>query len=139
MHIRSIPLALFLLVPVISIASEGMVYVAVYECEADDINRVMVEACSSQFPDLSKQANEALAAWRKRNAAKASAAKEACANMEDSENASTSDRNAFRRLITDKKAEILSSFTADIRRQGATPCREAIRQLQAVGGPLEIR
>lgn len=55
------------------------------------------------------------------------------------ENASTSDRNAFRRLITDKKAEILSSFTADIRRQGATPCRKAIRQLQAVGGPLEIR
>ncbi|HEX8606077.1 MAG TPA: hypothetical protein VF774_25770 [Pseudoduganella sp.] len=139
MHIRSISLALFLLAPVVAIASEGIIYGAVYECEADEINRVMVEGCTGRFPNLSKQTNEALESWRKRNLARASAAKEACSNMGISENASVSDREAFARLIADKKEEILSSFEADIRKQGLPFCREAIRQLQEVGGPLEIR
>jgi hypothetical protein len=139
MHIRSISLALFLLAPVIGIASEGIIYGAAYECDADEINRVMVEACIGRFPTLSKQADEALESWRKRNLARASAAKEACSNMGISENASVSDREAFRRLIADKKAKILSSFEADIRKQGLPFCHEAIRQLQDVGGPLEIR
>lgn len=141
MLIRSLLPAFLFLVPVASTASDGMIYGAVYECEADEINRVMVEACSSRFPELAKQAGEALGAWRDRNLAKANAAAKACSTgiSPAAENASTSDRETVRRLITDTKAEMFASFEAEIRKQGAAPCREAIKQLQTVGGPLEIR
>ena len=141
MHIRSVLPVFLFLVPVVSIASEGMIYGAVYECEADEINRAMVEACSGRFPALSKQADDALAAWRDRNLAKANAAKKACSGdlSPASENASSSDREAVRSLIADTKAEMFSSFDAEIRRQGPVACREILKQLQTVGGPLEIR
>lgn len=93
----------------------------------------MVEACSRRFSDLSRQADGALAAWRKRNLAKANVAREACSHMGASENASTSDREAFRRLVADKKAEILVNFEAAIREQGTAPCSETIKQLETVG------
>lgn len=140
MHIRSLLSAFLLLVPVVSTASEGMIYGAVYGCEADEINRVMVEACSSRFPELAKHADEALAAWRDRNLAKANAAAKACSTgiSAAAENASASDREAFRRLIADTKAEMFSGFEAKIRKQGVAACREALKQLQTVDGPLEI-
>lgn len=56
-----------------------------------------------------------------------------------SENASSSDRADVRRLIADTKAEMFSNFDAEIRKQGAAACREALKQLQTIGGPLEIR
>lgn len=141
MHIRTALPAFLFLVPVVSNASVGMIYGAVYECEADAINRVMVEACSSRFPELAKEADEALAAWRARNSAKAYAAAKACSidAISAGGNASASDLATFRRLIADKKAEMFSSFDAKIRKQGASACHEALRQLQTVGGPLEIR
>ena len=140
MHIRSALSAFLLLVPVVSTASEGMIYAAVYGCEADEINRVMVEACSSRFPGLAKQADEALAAWRDRNLAKANAAAKACSTglIESAKNASTSEREAFRKMIADKKAEMFASYEADIRKQGVAVCRETLTQLQTAGGPLEI-
>lgn len=64
MDIRSALSAFLLLVPIVSTASEGMIYKAVYECQADEINRVMVEACSSRFPELANPGDEALPAWR---------------------------------------------------------------------------
>jgi hypothetical protein len=118
MHIRSVLSAFLLLVPVASIASEGMIYGAVYECAANEINRAMVEACSSRFPELAKQGDEALAAWRDRNSAKANAAAKACsASISASpENASASAREAVRRLIADTKAEM----SANVRLRSAS-------------------
>jgi len=141
MHIRSVLSAFLLLAPIVSTASEGMIYGVVYECDADEINRVMLEACSSQFPELAKPGDAALAAWRDRNLAKANAAAKACFNgvSGGAENPSASDREAIRRLIADTKAEMFSSFEAEVRKQGAAACREVLKQLQTVGGPLEIR
>ena len=140
MHIRSVLSASLLLVPVASTASEGMIYLVVYQCEADEINRVMVETCSSRFPELAKQADEALAAWRDRNLAKASAAAKTCSTglSESAKNASPSERETARRRIADTKAEMFASFEAEIRKQGVAVCRDALKQLQTVGGPLEI-
>lgn len=100
----------------------------------------MVEACSSRFPELAKHGDEALAAWRDRNLAKANAAAKACSTSisASAENASATAREAVRRLIADTKAEMSANFEAEIRKQGAVVCREALKQLQTVRGPLEI-
>ncbi len=41
-------------------------------------------------------------------------------------------------MIADTKAEMFASFEAKIRKQGVAVCRDAVKQLQTVGGPLEI-
>jgi hypothetical protein len=140
MHIRSVLPALLLLVPVASIASEGMIYGAIYQCDADEINRVIAAACSSRFPGLSKQADEALAAWRDRNLAKANAATKACSNELSAIAASTSanDFEVGRKRMADFKAEMFSNFEAEIQKPGVAPCHEALKQLQTAAGPLDI-
>jgi hypothetical protein len=47
-----------------SLASKAVMYGFVDQCEADEINRVMVDTCTSRFPGLSKEADVVLAAWR---------------------------------------------------------------------------
>jgi hypothetical protein len=140
MQIRSVLPALLFLVPAASIASEAMMYGFVYQCEADEINRVMVETCTSRFPGLSKEADVALAAWRDRNLAKANAARKACANElgAAAEHVSASDLEATRKRMADIKAEIFSNFETEIRKQGMAPCHEALKQLQTAAGPLDI-
>ncbi|SDF33656.1 hypothetical protein SAMN05428966_114145 [Massilia sp. PDC64] len=141
MQIRSVLSALLFLVPVASIASEGMIYGFVYECEADEINRVMIETCTSRFPGLANEADAALAAWRDRNLDKANAARKACSNELSAAAASmsASDLEAARKRVADIRAEMLSGFEAEIRKRGIAPCREALKQLQQADGPLEIR
>ena len=140
MQIRSILPTLLCLVPLASMASEAMIYSFVYECEADEINRGMVERCTSRFPGLSKEADVAFAAWRDRNLAKMNAARKACANELNAAAAhvSASDLEAARKRMADMKAEIFSNFEAEIRERGIAPCHEALKQLQTAAGPLEI-
>lgn len=141
MHIRSALPALLFLVPVASMASEALIYGLVYECEAEEINRVMVETCTTRFPGLSKEADVALAAWRDRNLAKANAARQACAgDLSTAERyASPNDVEAVRKSAADIKAQMFSGFETDIRKRGLAACRDALKQLQTVGGPLEMR
>jgi hypothetical protein len=122
--IRPILAAFFFLVPVFSLASEAMIYGLVYECDAEEINRDMVEMCSSRFPDLSREANDALSAWRDRNLEKADA---------------KGDLQAFRTLIANTKTEIRSGFQDKIEKDGMAPCLDAFRQLKTSRGPLDIR
>jgi hypothetical protein len=141
MQIRSVLPALLFLVPVASIASEGMIYGAIYQCDADEINRVMVDTCTSRFPGLAKEADVTLAAWRDRNLDKANAVRKACSNEFSAAAASVSasDLEAVRKRMADIKAEIFSNFEAEIRKRGIEPCHEALKQLQQAVGPLEIR
>lgn len=140
MSIRLTLAAFFFLVPVISLASEGMIYGFVYQCDAEEINRNMVDMCSSQFPDLSLKANDALSDWRDRNLAKANAAKKTCSRdlSEKSKHASKDDLEAFRMLMANTEAEIRSGFQAKIQKKGVAPCLDAFNQLKAPGGPLDI-
>lgn len=59
-------------------ASEGLIFAAVYECNADEVNRDMVQTCTDRYPELSTVSFEALVKWRARNAVKAKLAKVAC-------------------------------------------------------------
>ncbi|WP_305746754.1 hypothetical protein [Acidovorax sp. A1169] len=140
MSIRPILAAFLLLVPLISPASEGMIYGSLYECNAEEINRDMVEICSGQFPDLSLQANDAISVWRDRNLAKANAAKARCSRdlSEKSKNASWDDLQALRTLIANTKTEMLSGFRAKMRKEGVASCLDALKQLKTPGGALDI-
>jgi hypothetical protein len=140
MFAHSILALCLLLVPVSSIASEALAYVAVYECNADEINQDLVETCSTQFPELSHEANDALSAWRQRNQAKAEAAHRSCERelSEKSKNAPVDDTNKFYAFVTDIKTKIHSNLVADMREKGPAPCIEAFTQLKTPGPQTDI-
>lgn len=118
-----------------------LIYGAVYECEAEEINRAMVEVCASQFPDLALQANDALAKWHDRNLVKANSAKEACSRdlKQMAKTASRDDIQAVQKVFVDTKAEIITNFRARTLGEGKTACVDALNQLKTTGGPLDIR
>jgi len=137
---RSILALCLLLSPAISIASEALAYVSVYECNADEINQDLVEMCSTQFPELSHEAEDALSAWRERNLTKTDAASKACARelSEKSKKASVDDTSKVYAFIVDIKTKIHSTFLAKIQQKGRAPCLEAYTQLKTPGGPMDI-
>ena len=141
MSVRPILAAFLFAVPVISHASPALFYLYVYECDAVDINRDMVDMCSARFPDLSFKANEAFVAWRDRNLANADAARQRCAREldEESKNAPADRIQAFRTLIPDAKAEIHSNFQDQIREKGPAACLDAFDMLKNPAGTMNIR
>lgn len=140
MFARSILALCLLLSPVTSFASEALAYVAVYECNADEINQDLVDTCSTQFPELSHEAKDALFAWRERNQAKAEAARRACVRElnEKSKNASVDDTNKAYAFITAIKTRIHSNLLAEMRENGPAPCIEAFTQLKTPGSLTDI-
>ena len=141
MSVRSILAAFLFLAPAASQASDALIYAFVYECDAMQINQDMVEMCSSQFPDLSPKASDALLRWLDRNRANADAAKNECTRQldEESKSASADKRQAIRTLITDTKAKIHSNFQDEIREKGQEACLKAFEMLKDPAGTMNIR
>jgi hypothetical protein len=141
MFVRSILASCLLLTPVVSFASEALAYIHVYQCNADKINEDMVDMCANEFPDLSREANDALAAWRERNLAKADAAQKACLRdlSETSNSASKGEAQATRMSVADITAKIHSNFLAEIRKDGRAPCVDAFSQLRTPGWQTDVR
>jgi hypothetical protein len=140
MLIRPFLYAVLLSAPGIAAASDGLILGMVYQCDADAINRDMIEACSVEFPDLAPQANDAYASWRERNAVKASAAKKACfSNLaEKADTASADETAAVNKLMADAKTEIRTGFETRMRSEGKPACVASLKQLNTAGGPLDI-
>jgi hypothetical protein len=132
---------LLLLIPVAVSASEAMIYAAVYECDAEAVNQDLVEACSSQYPELSTHASAAFAKWRSRNSIKANLAKEACAVdlQEKAKHAPASEIDLVRKLMADTRANIRNDFQARFRNEGKRACAEALGQLEAGGGAMDFK
>jgi len=141
MSIRSILAAFLFAAPVMSQASDALIYVFVYECNAVEINQDLVEMCSSQFPDLSPKADDALLTWRDRNLPNAHAAMKKCAREldEKSKSATADELQAIHTLIADTKAKIHSSFQDQIRKEGPAACLDVFDQLKKPGGLMNIR
>lgn len=141
MFVRSILASCLLLTPVASLASDALAYVFVYECDADKINEDMVGMCSNEFPELSRDANDALSSWRERNLAKADAAKKACFRTlsEASNSTSKGEAQAVRTRVADITAKIHSNFLAEIRKDGRAPCLDVFSQLRTPGWQTDIR
>ena len=141
MFVRSILSACLLSATALASASDGMLYVAVYECNAEEINRNMVETCSREFPALSAEADKALTAWRGRNLAKANAARDKCARerSEASKRPRAPNGPDAGQLMADAKAEMSAGFEARIQTEGEAACLRSIKQLGQAGGPVDIR
>jgi len=141
MFLRPILASCLLLAPMVSLASEALAYIHVYQCNADKINQDVVDMCSNEFPDLSREANDALSAWRERNLTKADAAKKACFRdlSETSNSASEGEAQAVRTRVADITAKIHSNFLAEIRKDGRAPCLDVFSQLRTPGWQTDIR
>jgi hypothetical protein len=79
MHRRFLLVPLMLAASLPCGASPGMEYMFVYQCHADEIVKDILKTCTSTFPRLAPQADNALAHWLVHGAAKAAADKEQCA------------------------------------------------------------
>jgi hypothetical protein len=124
--------------PAVSSASEGMMYGAVYGCDARAVNAEIVAVCSRAFPELSSEASNALASWLERNADKAESARQTCAAELDAIPASEGENERLRESIARIRADIRTNFQKNIDRDGKAACLDALRQLKTAHGPLDL-
>lgn len=122
-------------------ASEGLIYGAVYECDAKSINQGMTQACASQFPKMAKRANDAYQAWLVHNSKKADLSAIACKQEMHAWEAvhSASEVDAMRRKMDDLKMEMRASFQSSLLTEGEAVCDSALRQLETGSSGVEIR
>lgn len=122
-------------------ASEGLIYAAVYECDADDVNRNFVDACSNRYPELSGVASEAISKWRARNSIKAKRAKDSCdAELKrKSITAAGSEAGLVQARIAEIKAEINANFVAELKTKGKGACVDALQQLSEGTGLIDFK
>lgn len=141
MHFRKIVLIGCILAPVVAWASEALIYAAVYECNADEINQALVADCSATYPSLSGDAVESLRKWRNRNTAKAKLAKNNCESelSDKGKSVTPAEVEAFRSQISNIKSDIRKDFLARLQRGGETVCIDALHQLETGSGAMDLK
>ena len=141
MHFRAMVFSISLLAPILACASEGLIFAAAYECNADEVNRDMVQTCIGSYPELSTIASDALVRWRARNAVKAKLAKEACESklQEKARTEAASENNAIRERIANVKKEIRNGLLARLQEEGKNACTEALHQLATGTGAMDLK
>lgn len=127
MYLRSLVLSILLFAPMAARASDALIFAAVYECHADEVNRDMAEACKRTFPELSAIASDALAIWRARNADKAK------------QIAATCEPAAFQAQALKVKEAIRTGFLAQMRERGKSACVVALEQLSTGAGAMDLK
>jgi hypothetical protein len=141
MHFRAIVFSISLFAPIMACASEGLIFAAAYECNADEVNRDMVQTCMDSYPELSTVASEALVRWRTRNAVKAKLAKETCESelQEKAKTEAASEIDAFRVQMEDVKKKIRTGFLARLQEEGKNACTAALHQLATGTGAMDLK
>lgn len=135
-------LALLLTVSHAAVASEALKYAAAYECQAMSINQAMTRVCATQHPQLAARAASAYTQWLTRNADKASAAIKACkAQVQkfSEEKSTRKDATFYQQEMEGLKREIIVSFKAKVRKDGASVCEGALSQLETPGGAADFK
>jgi hypothetical protein len=141
MYLRTIVFSISLFSPIIACASEGLIFAAVYECNADEVNREMVQTCTDTYPELSPLASDAMGKWRARNSVKAKRAKDACESdlQEKAKTEAPSEIEAVRTRMADVKREIRIGFLTRLQEDGKKECTEALHQLATGTGAMDLR
>ncbi|WP_332879145.1 hypothetical protein [Massilia sp. S19_KUP03_FR1] len=132
--------AALLLVPASASAADALVYASAYTCDANAINQDLVDTCARHFPELTQDANDAIARWRSRNAAKASLAHDACeARIEAPESTPALDDATLSRAQLDgMRFDIRAAFQVRAKQEGSGACVEALGQLANDGSGLDF-
>ena len=141
MYYRAIVFSISLFSPMMAYASEALIFAAVYECNADEVNRGMVQTCTDRYPELSMAASGALVKWRARNAVKAQLAKEACESelQEKAKTEAASEINTVRERIADVKKKIRNGFLAQLQADGKSACTGALHQIATGSGSMDLK
>lgn len=141
MYFRAMVFSISLFAPMMACASETLIFAAVYECNADEVNRGMVQTCTDRYPELSTVASEALVRWRARNAVKAKLAKDACESelQEKAKTEAASEINALRERIADVKKKIRNGFLAQLQEDGKSACTGALHQIATGSGAMDLK
>ncbi|WP_431477705.1 hypothetical protein [Massilia eburnea] len=141
MHFRKIVFVCCFLAPVAAWASDALIYAAVYECNADEINQALVTDCSATYPSLSVDAAEALRKWRNRNTAKAKLAKNACESELSFKggNVTPAEVEAFQSKISNIKSDIRKDFLARQQSGGEAVCIDALHLLETGSGAMDLK
>lgn len=141
MYFRAIVFSVSLFASMMACASEGLIFAAVYECNADEVNRDMVQTCMDGYPELSTVASEALVRWRARNAVKAKLAKEVCESelLEKAKTEGASEIDAVRAQMADVKKKIRNGFLARLQEEGKNACNGALHQLATGTGAMDLK
>ena len=141
MYCRAIVFSISLFAPMMACASDGIIFAAVYECNADEVNRDMVQTCMDSYPELSTIASEALVRWRARNAVKAKLTKEACESelQEKAKSEAASELDAVRAQMADVKKKIRNGFLARLQEEGKNACTVTLHQLARGTGAMDLK
>ena len=130
-----------LLAPTATTASEALIYAAIYECHADEINQDLARICSDTFPAMSSDAADALSKWRSRNSIRAQQEKDSCENElhEKERSARKSETETVRGKISNGMDEIRQGLFANLKSRGKDFCIEALHQLAVGSGAVDIK
>jgi hypothetical protein len=141
MYFRAIVFSISLLAPMMARASEGLILAAVYECNADEVNRDMVQTCMGRYPELSMIASDALVRWRIRNAVKAKLAKDACESdlQEKAKTEAAYKIGALRGQMADLVKKIRNAFVEQLQEEGEIACTSALHQLATGTGAMDLK
>jgi len=139
--IRTLLFGLSMSMSICASASEAMIYVAAYQCNAKAVNQDMVRSCSTAFPDLAAHANEAYKAWLARNSVKADAAESACKQpaLPDASGDTQNQVDKVRAMVVEVTKEIARNFQERIRKEGKSTCDEALDQMQSGRALMDIQ
>lgn len=112
-------------------ASLGLFAAVVYMCNAEKVSKHTVEACSTSQPQLTAEANNAMAKWRARVGTKAAAFAKECTRLAVETGASKGKAEMDAML-----SEVLASIKNRANEDGKAYCPAALKEL-AQGSEME--
>lgn len=126
-----------LLVPTYSLASPGLVYVAVYMCNAVRMTEAVVSACTTNRPELSNRLATAFSSWRVRNAASAATAAKSCAAEVQKKAKNEEEFNQMSQKIEELLQESVETMRNKLTSNDATRCNEVLLGLESEKSDLD--
>jgi hypothetical protein len=105
--------------------------VAVYVCDAQEINEATVKECTLQYPSLAGRASASWESWLKRNTEDIKKAKQQCTEEIQRQYTTEHTRDEVHQKIKQLKSEMLRSFPQMIKSQGEVFCQQYLSALES--------
>lgn len=110
-------------------ASEGLLYAALYYCNAEVVNQMVVRICSAKHPQWAPRSEKAFAVWSSRFGARAVLAAKKCET--EFEKGAVADESAkYQSKLTEIRSKWLSDIEASLTSEAASTCEAALSGLE---------
>ncbi len=107
--------------PLTVAASEGLIYAAVYTCNATELTEALVAACIAMNPSMTDRFSSALIAWKERNATAAANARKLYVSEMRKRFPSEEQFQQVAELIKELKRESLDAIERNVKSEDACP------------------